>query len=416
MKSMELKPTHEFLNQTLNQTKTAITKIFDKIDNLDRALYGRRMKLFLWGCLLVLIASPIFDSLLGVDNDRLTYYSTLLFTIFILLMLLAFIGSWRDDSGNWSIARAKSRLNTYYESIKDTIQTTRTTSQSENIFTIGQILFIGSIIWKALQNISVFIRKPIEAFAHSRLTSLRHFEQFTNQYYWLPMIIGFGILLYLGYKDPEILKRLQIAIRQFFGWKNNSQTKYSSVIAKTENIRTKDFVLNAGSDQQINTLIAGSQSVLFCDFLRALQSWSPKAHRSEYMFTDKLYRHLRKMLPEATVELEFPIGDIENGNKGRADIVVNETILIEMKRGSNAGQIQRAKGQISQYSEIWSNRGPVILLLCDFDYEHAKTAFSSTMADLSKLQRPVFTIVAKPNEKIIQSTRGKHSISDVPLC
>jgi len=161
MKSMELKPTHEFLNQTLNQTKTAITKIFDKIDNLDRALYGRRMKLFLWGCLLVLIASPIFDSLLGVDNDRLTYYSTLLFTIFILLMLLAFIGSWRDDSGNWSIARAKSRLNTYYESIKDTIQTTRTTSQSENIFTIGQILFIGSIIWKALQNISVFIRKPM---------------------------------------------------------------------------------------------------------------------------------------------------------------------------------------------------------------------------------------------------------------
>jgi hypothetical protein len=50
---------------------------------------------------------------------------------------------------------------------------------------------------------------------------------------------------------------------------------------------------------------------------------------------------------------------------------------------------------MAQYSEAWKNKGPVILLLCDYNYEHAKTAFSSAMQDLLKLERPVLTIVVK---------------------
>ena len=76
-----------------------------------------------------------------------------------------------------------------------------------------------------------------------------------------------------------------------------------------------------------------------------------------------------------------------------------------MKRDSSAGAIQRAKGQIFQYSEYWHEKGPVILVLCDFDYEKAKLAFSSTMENLMTLQRPALVFVARPkNEKIqIQS-------------
>jgi len=66
-----------------------------------------------------------------------------------------------------------------------------------------------------------------------------------------------------------------------------------------------------------------------------------------------------------------------------------------MKRDSSAGAIQRAKGQILQYSDIWRNRGPVILLLCNYDYSHAKLSYTSTMVDLNKLERPVLTIVAE---------------------
>jgi hypothetical protein len=94
--------------------------------------------------------------------------------------------------------------------------------------------------------------------------------------------------------------------------------------------------------------------------------------------------------------MEYPIGSSSLANRGRADMVINNTILIEMKRDGSAGAIQRAKGQVQTYSDIWKGKGPVILLLCDYDFEHARLAYSPTMNDLAILQRPVMTIVAKP--------------------
>lgn len=387
--------TKDYINQTLTQTKTAMTKLFDTVDNIDRKLYGRRMKFFIWGCLLVLILAPLLDELLSVRGDKLTFYSTLVFFIFLVVLVLAFVGSWRDDTGNWSLPRAKSRLQTYYETLKDTVETTRTTSQDENLFTLGQILFFGGIAWKALQNISVFIRKPIEGLFSARFTSLRKFEIFTNHYYWVPIIIGLGVIFYLYKKNPQILERIKNELRQLFGWGSDEQTKYSNEIVKVEIKPTNELVINAKTEQQINSIKLASNSTLFNDFATALQNWNPRGAYYEYEYQDRLYRHLRKNLPDATVELEYPIGDSSLGNKGRADIVINDTILIEMKRDSSAGAVQRAKGQIHQYSEIWNNKGPVVLLLCDYDYEHARLSFTPTMTDLVKLNRPVMTIVAK---------------------
>ena len=319
-----------------------------------------------------------------------------MFFIFLVVLVLAFVGSWRDDTGNWTLARAKSRLQTYYDTLKDTVETTKTTSQDKNLFTVGKILFFGGIAWKALQNISVFIRKPTEGLFSTRFTSLRKFEVFTNHYYWVPIIIGLGIIFYLYKKNPQILERIKNELKQLFSWGSDEQTKYSNEVIRVEIKPTNELVINAKNEHQINSIKSISNSTLFNDFATALQNWNPRGAYYEYEYQDRLYRHLRKNMPDAKVELEYPIGDSSLGNKGRADIVVNDTILIEMKRDSSAGAIQRAKGQIHQYSEIWNNRGPVVLLLCDYDYEHARLSFSSTMTDLAKLNRPVMTIVAKP--------------------
>jgi hypothetical protein len=385
--------TKDYINQTLTQTKTAMTKLFDTVDNIDRKLYGRRMKFFIWGCLIVLILAPLLD--MYVRGDKFTFYSTLVFFIFLVVLVLAFVGSWRDDTGNWSLQRAKLRLQTYYETFKDTVETTKTNSKDENLFTLGQFLFFGGIAWKAFQNISVFVRKPIEGLFSTRFTSLRKFEIFTNHYYWVPIIIGLGVIFYLYKKNPQILERIKNELRQLFGWGSDKQTKYSKDVLKVEIKTTNELVINAKIEQQINSLKSAINSTLFNDFLTALQNWNPRRAYYEYEYQDSLYRHLRKNMPDATVELEYPIGDSSSGNKGRADIVINDTILIEMKRDSSAGAVQRAKGQIHQYSEIWNNKGPVVLLLCDYEYEHARLSFTPTMTDLVKLNRPVMTIVAK---------------------
>jgi hypothetical protein len=388
--------TKDILN--LTKTKSVLTKFFDSVDNVDRKLYGKRMPLFLWGCVLVLIISPILDELFGVSDDRITHFTTTIFFFFLLTLVLAFAGSWRDDTGNWSFPRAKSRLTIYFQILKDNFETTRTTSKDENLFKFGKFLFFGGIAWKALQNISVFIRKPIEGLFDFYWEILRKFEKITNHYYWIPLVLGVSIIIFLYNKNPQILVRIKKDLRNLFGWNQYAQTKYSSEIIKMEMNNRDELVINAKTEIQINSVIANSKSVLFNDFAIALQNWSPNTANYEWQYQDRLYRHLRKYLPEASIVLEYPIGSKANGNKGRADIVVNDTILIEMKRDSSAGAIQRAKGQISQYSEIWKDKGPVILLLCNYDYEHAKLSFGTHMTDLYNLDRPVITIVAKTKQ------------------
>mgnify|MGYP000013170797 CR=1 FL=1 len=200
--------------------------------------------------------------------------------------------------------------------------------------------------------------------------------------------------------SPKILHRIKNELRQLFGLKQREDSKYSEdkiMIIKNAN---SEFVINARTEQQISSAITSSNSNLFTDFAIAIQNWNPRGCYYEYEYQDRLARYLTNLLPDATIKTEFPIGDKSLGNRGRADIVINDTILIELKRDSSAGGIQRAKGQISQYSAIWQNRGPVILLLCDYDYEHAKLAYSSTMTDLARLERPVLTIVAKTKKTI----------------
>jgi len=391
--------TKEYLNQAFTNTKTAITKIFDIVDSIDRALYGKRMRFFILGSVLVLVVAPILDIIFSIKKDWFTFYSTFAFFVFILILFLSLISSWRDDSGNWSFKRAKSKLKTYFESAKDTIDTTRTNSLDETLFKLGKRLFFLGVGWKALQNVSVFIRKPIEFF-NLQLLSFREFEKFTNVYYWIPIALGLGIIIYLYNKNPKILHRIKNELRQLFGLKQREDSKYSEdkiMIIKNAN---SEFVINARTEQQISSAITSSNSNLFTDFAIAIQNWNPRGCYYEYEYQDRLARYLTNLLPDATIKTEFPIGDKSLGNRGRADIVINDTILIELKRDSSAGGIQRAKGQISQYSAIWQNRGPVILLLCDYDYEHAKLAYSSTMTDLARLERPVLTIVAKTKKTI----------------
>ena len=390
--------------QILNNKKTTITKFFDVIDLIDRRLYGIKMNLFLIGCILVIIAAPFIDELLKIDNDQLTFLSTFVFFILVLILILAFISSWRDDNGNWTLERAKSRLEIYYEINKERLSQTKTNSKEENLYTIVQYMFFIGLTWKGFQNLSVFIRKPLENIFSIRLSTLRNFERFTRHYYWIVLAIGIVILVYLYEKNPNILKRVKKELRGIFGFRNNNN-KYNLEVVRLSNKSNAEMIISLKKEDQINAALTSSKSLLFKDFVGAIQYWEPSKFNQEFKYRDKLIQHLCKYMPDADVRSEYPIGFDYLGSRGRADIIINDTILIEMKRDSSAGAIQRAKGQIFQYSEYWHEKGPVILVLCDFDYEKAKLAFSSTMENLMTLQRPALVFVARPkNEKIqIQS-------------
>jgi len=388
----------EIGKETLKQTQTFLTKVLDTADTIDRKFYGKRMKIFVVGSFLVLIGAPILDwffelIIKSYPKDTLTFLSTLTFSAFLAVLFVSWISAWRDDNGNWTFKCFISRIKTYYGTLVDSFHSTRATSQEDNIYKWSLIFIVGSICWKSLQNVSVFIRKPIESIFSTKLIKFRDFEHFTNIYFWVGSAIGAIGLIYLYRKNPLILKRLQEEIKSFFFSKKSSAT-YNTPIKISA---TSEFVINAKNEQQFLILSKNNDNPVFKNFLKALQEWQPHNYYYEYDFQNALYRHLRKSLPDVSVDLEYPIKESATGIKGRADIMINESILVEMKGPAsiNAAAIQKAQGQFTNYTRIWKDKGPSVLLLCGYDYEHAKTHFAPTMSELEKLQRPALTIVAR---------------------
>ncbi len=368
----------------------ARSKFWDAIDNVDRYLYGRKMKNFLIGAVCVLIVAPILDWYLEVPYDRLTWHATLFFMFYGAIIILAWVSGWRDDTGRWTGKRAISRLKTYYYTFRDTAKTTRTTSRDEILYNLGWWLFFGALGWKSLQILSIFIRKPIQSFTGHTMIRYIRFENFTYKWFWLPLITGVVIMVILYRSNPNILKRIKNDIIHLFGRRRGHGSR--DVIRL--NTSSDKLVLNTKKHEHVSHAMAESSSKLFNDFISALHNWHPEKCKYEYEYQDLLYRHLKNAMPHSEVELEFPIGDNEHGNKGRADIVIDETIMIEMKRGDRStSSTDRAVGQITRYSEIWSNRGPVVLLLCGHEYDYAHAAFTKPMNNLVKLDRSVLTLV-----------------------
>ncbi|HTA83453.1 MAG TPA: hypothetical protein VK783_10980, partial [Bacteroidia bacterium] len=282
------------------------SKFFDTIDNIDRYLYGRKMKNFILGSILVLIVAPLLDELLEVPYDRLTYLATLVFFLYTIIIVLAWVSAWRDDSGNWTWQCAKDRLITYYETFSDTAATTKTNSRDENLYKLGWWLFFGAICWKGLQNISVFIRKPMEKITHTYIMRLRNFERITNHWYWIVMLAGIGIMYYLYRSNPQILQRIKKDLRQLFG---GNRTAFNGDMVKVQVENADWLVVNSRQEEHMQVIASNNKSNLFIEFVNALKNWNPGQCQHEYEFQNKLYRHLKKSLPDTHIELEYPIGD-----------------------------------------------------------------------------------------------------------
>jgi hypothetical protein len=100
--------------------------------------------------------------------------------------------------------------------------------------------------------------------------------------------------------------------------------------------------------------------------LEALQSWNPRVTRNvhEHRYRDSIVRHLeRKLKPEWPVHIrkEYPLPSAAGRASRRADIALDEALLIEVKREVRPGlHLDQAVEQVCDYAARWG-KGPVIL-------------------------------------------------------
>ncbi len=87
----------------------------------------------------------------------------------------------------------------------------------------------------------------------------------------------------------------------------------------------------------------------------AISQWKPRGCDTEKEYETSLYGFLHKKFPDIQVTKQFARGRI------RADIVVGDEIIIELKNNLNAtAKYQRLMGQLQAYEE-WGGKILVIL-------------------------------------------------------
>ena len=119
----------------------------------------------------------------------------------------------------------------------------------------------------------------------------------------------------------------------------------------------------------------------------------PKEFNYEYQYQDDLEYHFRLNLENSKIETQKHIRNLEDGIRGIPDIVINENVLIEMKAKNIGSEFDRVQGQLNKYIRIWSDRGPIVLIMNNVDYEIIKKRLYQYFAEQRQLNKNIIAFV-----------------------
>jgi hypothetical protein len=127
--------------------------------------------------------------------------------------------------------------------------------------------------------------------------------------------------------------------------------------------------------------------------LSALARWKPRICEYEADYELSLVRHMRRALPDASVDRQHPVRDGTGRLVGKIDVVLSKHLAVELKRGMTAGDADRAVGQVWKYLDAW-DRGPVLLVLCETREDFGTGQAARHIGELRRQGKPVFVVAA----------------------
>lgn len=345
---------------------------------MDRGLYGHRAQ--------AVLALATITAVLGLWewwNDAPPLFTVLTTFVMIFgceLLGLARLGSLRDDAGNWSMALTHRWLRGLFADGWDNIADFAKLSGALKLQGLGKASVAVGLALLVVRNVLVALGR---AGALVGFGSAARFEQIS------------GSLLVVG-----ICSLMCGALVWTFGWwkLRSHATRAALVVAPRDRERISMSwralpPLIDCSDREATLRLAGDLGhPLLRETLLALADWKPKLHRYEDDYQRSLFRYMRRQLPAASPERERPLVDPRTHKAGRADLVVGNTVLIEMKLDLSAASVHRAVTQVEQYVRSWE-QGPVLLLVCAADVETVRRRLGFELEQLHQ-RAPVSLVVA----------------------
>lgn len=126
--------------------------------------------------------------------------------------------------------------------------------------------------------------------------------------------------------------------------------------------------------------------------VEVLSKWKPRGQTIEAGYERSLVRLLERELPGVETRTQEPVRTADGGH-GRIDVIVDNSLALELKRGLSGTETDRAVGQIAKYAEVWTG-GPLILLLCEAPFGFENMGFVNRIGEIRRQGRPVFVVAA----------------------
>ncbi|MEZ4922169.1 MAG: hypothetical protein R2780_03270 [Crocinitomicaceae bacterium] len=336
-------------------------KLADIGDWFDRQVYGIKAKLFIYLALTTILLPSVIGILAdwGIVNplfyDKSNRLLTLVLFLYILISIFSWFSIWRDENGIWSWKTALPILKiSLIESSKSFLSIFKG-DKFEIIYNLGlRVLVVGVVLLGVGNMLCVF----------NDFSGLA-FDDYKIAFWFLDagfllFILGlltFALSLVLD-KEDKLINRIKndLSIK-----KTRSKVKFSD---------TSQLVVNVADVNQLELIKSKNNDVVLNQVLDCIKSWTPRTWHDENEYQVSLYHKFHRDYPDLTVMMEYPLG-----GKRRADLVINESLMIEMKKDfKSQNEINRASGQLEQYIDDWKElgNGPIMLLICKDNFETVK--------------------------------------------
>ena len=337
--------------------------------DIDEKLYGKRIYVFVAAAFPLSIIGPWLDT----PRDKTwTVGFTILFMLVCAGMALAFVGSFRDEDGNWNATQAQKHawnvLSLPFRVVFDMAGLPGHAKASR----FGVIACGAGVVSLAFRNALELFAIILEIDRHDELRTL-------DAIGWGLLISGAVLWVWMWWlsRQDAILGHVRVAREKVGEFKAA--------------IRHVPRIVDCQDREGTLRLAESMDHPLMQQLFRVLANWNPREVFDEKDCQYSLMRKLKKEMREAEPAMEVPLGE-----RRRGDIVLGDAVLLEMKFNPNTGELDRADGQVGAYARLWAARGPVVFLLCKTEPQRVMARVQDIIARKeAEARTPVFAVFAR---------------------
>jgi hypothetical protein len=291
----------------------------------------------------------------------LSPFSSLLFVILSIALLLARINGLRDDNG-WQWDLVERSLVDGRDALRELWDRLLNATPGQRLCDLGKIFFSCGLLLGATANVVLPFDADIAESAKvvaAILLGLGLFQWFAG---WR-LLVGQGRSSHVAVDETDI-RSLESAVRKLPPLIDCRHPNTSAVVA-------------------------GVRQGLVRRFLEEVSNWEPGARGAEREYEMKLLRRLKRKMPETFPARQQKI--TADRLRGRVDLVVGRYLSVELKAGLENKTADGTTGQIRRYAKILRGRGPLFLLLCRTDRTFAEVR---VVPEIEALRREGCAVVA----------------------